>query len=361
MWCKSSFITSAVAVTLAAASGGTVSADQDLLVGDWENDRIERYDGNTGAFVEEFVESGVGGLNAPQTLIFGPDGNFYVASSHSGQVLRYDGSTGDFIDSFTDPDDDGGMGDTDGLAFGPDGNLYVSAPNNDAVYRFDGQTGEFIDVFVEPGSGGLDRPTSMVFGPNEHLYVSTENSIMRFNGATGEFIDVFVEPESGGLGRPHGLVFTALHNLLVADFLTPNGDGGTRVLLYDGKTGAFLGPFADENLTRPAGLAFGPDGNLYVNSRKPGRVVRFDGATGAFIDIFVPSIGANTTSLVFHDLPAACFADLNDDGSVGVSDLLILLGFWGRCSPLCLGDFDGDGNVGASDLLILLANWGPCP
>ncbi len=56
-----------------------------------------------------------------------------------------------------------------------------------------------------------------------------------------------------------------------------------------------------------------------------------------------------------------CPADLNDDASVGVSDLLILLAFWGPCSPVCLGDLDGNGNVGVSDLLALLANWGPCP
>ncbi len=28
---------------------------------------------------------------------------------------------------------------------------------------------------------------------------------------------------------------------------------------------------------------------------------------------------------------------------------------------VCAEDLDGDGNVGTSDLLILFANWGPCP
>ncbi len=56
-----------------------------------------------------------------------------------------------------------------------------------------------------------------------------------------------------------------------------------------------------------------------------------------------------------------CPWDLTDDESVGVPDLLILLGFWGPCAPVCLGDLDGDDNVGVSDFLILLGNWGPCP
>ena len=54
-------------------------------------------------------------------------------------------------------------------------------------------------------------------------------------------------------------------------------------------------------------------------------------------------------------------ADLNGDGVVDSSDLLILLAFWGPCPDpptACTPDLDFDGNVGASDLLILLSSWG---
>jgi len=53
-------------------------------------------------------------------------------------------------------------------------------------------------------------------------------------------------------------------------------------------------------------------------------------------------------------------ADLNGDGVVNVSDLLILLGLWGECRDpeQCVGDFNRDGIVNVSDLLILLNNWG---
>ena len=52
--------------------------------------------------------------------------------------------------------------------------------------------------------------------------------------------------------------------------------------------------------------------------------------------------------------------DLDGDGTVGASDLLILLANWGPCGDCkdCPADLDGDCTVGASDLLILLANWG---
>jgi hypothetical protein len=51
--------------------------------------------------------------------------------------------------------------------------------------------------------------------------------------------------------------------------------------------------------------------------------------------------------------------DLDGDGTVGVKDLLILLGAWGPCADCddCPADLDGDCIVGVKDLLILLGNW----
>ncbi|MEE9130057.1 MAG: hypothetical protein V3T84_08570 [Phycisphaerales bacterium] len=52
--------------------------------------------------------------------------------------------------------------------------------------------------------------------------------------------------------------------------------------------------------------------------------------------------------------------DLDGDGTVGASDLLILLVSWGPCGDCkdCPADLNGDCTVGAADLLILLVNWG---
>lgn len=62
--------------------------------------------------------------------------------------------------------------------------------------------------------------------------------------------------------------------------------------------------------------------------------------------------------------PECAVADLNCDGVVDVSDLLMLLAAWGLCPtggtpvPPCPADLNGDGAVDVSDLLLLLANWG---
>ncbi len=55
-----------------------------------------------------------------------------------------------------------------------------------------------------------------------------------------------------------------------------------------------------------------------------------------------------------------CPWDINGNGMVDVSDLLVLLGLWGS-DPGAPPDFDGDGVVSVGDLLDLLGHWGPCP
>ncbi|MCH8824263.1 MAG: hypothetical protein IH984_12260 [Planctomycetes bacterium] len=52
--------------------------------------------------------------------------------------------------------------------------------------------------------------------------------------------------------------------------------------------------------------------------------------------------------------------DLDGDGDVDVSDLLILLGSWGPCADCndCPADLDESCSVSTTDLLLLFSNWG---
>jgi hypothetical protein len=59
------------------------------------------------------------------------------------------------------------------------------------------------------------------------------------------------------------------------------------------------------------------------------------------------------------ETPCNCLGDLNGDSTVGVEDLLEVIGAWGECVG-CSADLDGDGHVQVNDLLILIAAWGPC-
>jgi sugar lactone lactonase YvrE len=115
------------------------------------------------------------------------------------------------------------------------------------------------------------------------LYVSSGNtgSVLAYDATTGAFQRAFAE--GGGLVEPEGIAFGPDGNLYVSS-------RSNEVLRYDGKTGAFRGAFAGgHGLTDPAGIAFGGPGNdLFVGSGVPdvgtggNQVLRFDGRTGAF-------------------------------------------------------------------------------
>ena len=60
-------------------------------------------------------------------------------------------------------------------------------------------------------------------------------------------------------------------------------------------------------------------------------------------------------------LDEICPGDLNDDGSVNVTDLLELLGLWGADGGgQCFSDLDGSGSVDVGDVLVLIGEWGEC-
>jgi hypothetical protein len=62
---------------------------------------------------------------------------------------------------------------------------------------------------------------------------------------------------------------------------------------------------------------------------------------------------------------STCAADINNDQSVNVQDLLWLINSWGNCpappSPCAADIAPPSGIVDVSDLLTIINSWGPCP
>jgi DNA-binding beta-propeller fold protein YncE len=95
------------------------------------------------------------------------------------------------------------------MVIGPDGKLYVANRPIDPevgvgdVMRFNLQTKRFFDVFVDGAKCrcNLDHPSSVVFGPDGRLYVTSSrpaepntpsndtDKILIFDGTTGTFVD----------------------------------------------------------------------------------------------------------------------------------------------------------------------------
>jgi hypothetical protein len=242
-------------------------------------------------------------------MVFGPDGtndgklDLYVAATHVGTILRYDGTTGAFKGVFVSVGS-GGLDAPQGMVFGADGDLYVASGNwftssngpfysgdfpAGAVLRFEGPSGPnpgaFLGTFVPGGSGGLANPNGILFGPdpsgNGHtdLYVASSalhagviakggtSQVLRYEATTGAFLGSFVTPDSGGLKFATFLTFTETNpttlnydgtasatasssrpqSVAAASSLTPErltADSALAVILAGGHDGgSFLSPY----------------------------------------------------------------------------------------------------------------------
>src|SRR4051794_24962574 len=89
---------------------------------------VIKYNGVTGALIGTFVAGGVNQLSAFSTqLRFGPNGNLFVADGQ--KIQQFDGQTGAFLGQFT-PSPSGGLTNAFDFIFGPNNKLLVAGENN---------------------------------------------------------------------------------------------------------------------------------------------------------------------------------------------------------------------------------------
>ena len=69
--------------------------------------------------------------------------------------------------------------------------------------------------------------------------------------------------------------------------------------------------------------------------------------------------GAALSNAAIELIGSGCPADINDDYSVGVDDLVNVITLWGTADPDA--DVNGDLIVDVNDLIEVITNWGSCP
>jgi len=267
----------------------------DLIVPAYSGDSVFGIDGQDGT-----VLSSASSADDPIEAVISPAGRLFVTGERSSNVLEHapNAQSVDLIGTFV-PSGGGGLIEGGGAAFGSDGNLYVSDFGGDRVLVYDGVTGAPLGTHVS----GVDRPYDVVVGPDGALYVGlyARNEVVRINPVSGQ-VEPFVARDSGGLDKPEQMAFGPDGNLYVASYRSD------EVLRFDGTTGDFIDVFIDEDgnsddaafedvLQLPTGLAFGPDGLLYVANSSRSSILRFDPSDGRYLDEFVGG-GLNEPTLM---------------------------------------------------------------
>ena len=161
----------------------------------------------------------------------------------------------------------------------------------------------------------------LALGPDGNLYVASGNPpdpfVLRYSGTTGMPLPSpgntgAVFSTGGGLVLPLGIAFGPDGNLYVSDYGPANGSFPS-IRRYNGTTGTFMNVFASGGgLTIPAGIVFGPDRNLYVSNDHSNSILRFNGTSG------LPMPSAGNTGATF--VPASSGGLIRPQGLVFGSD-----------------------------------------
>ena len=192
-------------------------------------------------------------------LTFDPDGNLWVALASHSQIVKVTPA----LATNTVLDSSNGLAFPDALSFGPDGTLY--APNRSLHH---------IVTFKTDGTVGSITFSNAAFAPSAVSYGVAGNRYISGGGSAG----IHEQDPSGRDVQIFGT--TALGSCCPANVLQGPGDTlyvadcGGRIQVFD-VNGNLQTSITNAALSCAYGIAFGPNGNLFVSSWSNNSIVEF--------------------------------------------------------------------------------------
>ena len=182
-----------------------------------------------------------GQLDGPEGVTYLNDDNILVADELNHRIQRFNVQTGDFVKSF------GKRGTRDGEFQNPvsvclddKGRVIVADGRNDRVQVLS-QDGEPLFKFGDNGPEKLNRPLGCIYHENKFIVSDWDNNSVKFYDNTGKFLCKIRQPRQGDeqLLGPWGLCVQKCvdhHNLLVCDGKSGRVDQYTLEGCFTGKT-----------------------------------------------------------------------------------------------------------------------------
>lgn len=238
--------------------------------------------------------AGCGGHSSTHNTRAMPIGTKVLLSTFlEGTVQSLDASTGQFLGTFFNKIDD----DTTiaGVRHGAGNRVYVFSPGSNRFFICDAATGK---ITREVRLNETQTPHCGSIGPDGNLYVVNAPSLNNRLGIGPDSIEIYTPDgdhirtfinnnDTPEMRAPFGIAWGPDGNLYVTSVLAyfPFALGSDYVSRYDGTTGKFTGYIA-RDVKVPFNINFHPDGYLMVIEHFYSRVDLFDLRTGKIVDAF---------------------------------------------------------------------------
>ena len=265
-------------------------------------------------------------LILPSSIVFDPQGNFYLAETATHIIRKVD--VAGTITTIAGTGTQGFSGDAgpataaqldspQGLALDASQNLYIADTHNHRIRKLNFATGTITTIAgtTTPGSNGdsgpataahLNLPTALALDTADNLYIAdTQNHRIRklttrtgtittmagngtqgFSGDNGPAISASIDSPTGIALDPAGNLYLAdTHNHRIRKVTTTTGIittiAGTSITGYNGDNGSAT----TATLALPHGLTLDSAGNLYLADTANHRIRRIDAITGIITTI----------------------------------------------------------------------------
>lgn len=264
---------------LESPRGLAVAANGDVIVADMMNNRVERFDANGQfklAYGKPTAVKGkpkAGELEEPSGVAVDAQDNVYVADTWNGRIQKFDAKGKPLAEfggarySFYSPRN---------VTVDGQGNIYVADTGNSQV-KVINPDGKLIKAVGGKGSGGglFNEVFGIAVNSKGELFVADPGNRRVHKFGAGPEYPFLKEKKIPGWQLnspvwPH-LAVDAQDHLLVVD------GGGRKLWAYDSNLnylGTVGAPAGMEGVGNPMGIAFGPDGSVWLSDSGANKLVK---------------------------------------------------------------------------------------
>ncbi len=311
-------------------TGIDLDSNGDIYVVDTQNDRVEKFNGSTHAWLQNIGTPGTADneMEEPLDITVLSDDSLWVADrvngpTNTGGLMKYD-SSGVYVECINlntcathfDLGSTGFATSFAGLTSDSSDNIFYSKGHE--IFGIDATT--YATIFLEGAAAGsadgfFDDPKGLFIDGSNNLYIADrDNNRIQKLDSSGNFLMKFGTSGTGDgeFNGPTDVSVDIDGNIFVAD------SGNSRIQKFD-SLGNFILEFGilgsqDDELTYPTSLVIDTNQDLYITDTGNNRVVKYQKGFTSDLSVVLPTLTCGT---IYH---YRAFATNADGASFGADE-----------------------------------------